>query len=433
MKISLFQGIVLGVFGLGALLGLFVFATYSSNSGTSAVGTVVIWGTLPASSMTPALTAAAQTDASLKGVSYVEKDPTTIASDLASAIATGAAPDLVLASQENLVSIAKFITPIPLATLPASTFTSAFVEEGSLFAAPAGAGYYGIPFLVDPLSLFYNRTILSSGGIAKPPATWEALTGLVPGIAILTPARQITRSLIPLGTYSNVHNARGILSTLFLQTGAPLSTRTASGLAADLGLVSTSGTPPGQAVVRFYTQFADATKVSYTWNASLPDSQTYFLAGNSALYLGYASEARYLAQANPNLNFAVSAIPEPATATSKSTYGLVYAFMIPRGAKNATGAYTSASLLSQAAEQASAASATGLAPASLTALSTVPSDPIAAVAASEALYAQGWLSPAPANTDTVFSSMITNVVSGRSSLSTALSSAESSLTSLLQL
>ncbi len=434
MKISLFQGILFGIFGLGALIGLFVFSTYTNTgSSKSAVGTVVIWGTLPKDEMHSVLTVMAQTNTSLKDVSYVQKDPATLPSDLAAAIATGASPDLVLASQENLHTLAKFIVPIAPAALSANTFLNTFVAEGALFTAPNGAGYYGIPFLVDPLVLFSNQSILSSDAIANPPATWESLMGLVPKVALLTPSQQITRGLIALGTYDNVHDARGILSALFLQAGVPLSGYSSGGsLVADLGETGSNTVPPGQSVVGFYTQFADPSKVSYTWNASLPDSEQMFLAGNLALYLGYASEAQYLGAANPNLNFEVSPIPQPATASTKVTYGLVYAFMIPRGAKNPSGAYQAASILTGSSAQTAAALATGLAPAVRSDLASAPANPIAAVAYAEALYAEGWLSPAPADTNRVFSGMINDVISGRSTLDTALVSAASTLTSLLQ-
>ena len=432
---SLFKIILLGVFGLAALVGIFVFATYSGGGGSSSgqVGTVVIWGTLPSADMQAALVAITKTESSLKSVSYVEKDPATLPSDLATAIATGAAPDLVLASQEELTSLEKFITPLPSSTLSSSVFTNTFVGGSSVFAAQDG--YYGIPFLVDPLLLYANRDILSSDGIVKPPATWEALAGLAPNVAILTPARQITRGLIALGTYDNVHDARAILSSLFLQAGVSLSSHSTSGvLSADLGesSVSGSGMPPGQSVLGFYTQFADPSKVSYTWNASLPDSEQAFAAGDLALYLGYASEARFLAQASPNLNVVVTPLPQPATATVKKAYGLIYALMIPNGAKNASGAYQAAVLLTNAAEQTAAASATGLAPAVLSDLATPPTDPVGSVAYAEALYVYGWLSPSPASVDSVFSGMIKDVISGRSTITSALASAQQSLSALLQ-
>jgi maltose-binding protein MalE len=387
---------------------------------------------LPKTTVQNVLVAATQTNPSLKDVSYIQKSPDTLPSDLANAIATGNAPDLILASQEELLSLAKLITPIPLATLPTSAFTTTFIEEGSLFTVPDGTGYYGVPFLVDPLVLFSNHTILSSDGIAKPPLTWEALTGLVPNVALLTGTKQITRGLIAFGTYDNVKNARAILSSLFLQISVPISSYGNGGLIANLSGTAGNGTLPGKAVLNFYTQFADPSKVSYTWNASLPNSQQAFQNGDLALYLGFASEAQFLRAANPNLDFAVSPLPQPATASMKRAYGLVYAFMIPRGAKNASGAYQAAALFTSSAIQAIAASFTGLAPATLTELGTAPADPIAAIAYAEALYTAGWLSPMPLDTDSVFSSMISSVISGRLAPDRALTESENALTSLLQ-
>jgi ABC-type glycerol-3-phosphate transport system substrate-binding protein len=435
-KLSIFQTLLFGVFGLAAVIGIFVFATHTSNSGDSdvTVGTVIIWGTLPKASMQDVLIAVTKDDQSLKDVTYVEKSNGTLASDLASAIATGNAPDLVLASQEQLHSLAKLIMPIPTTALSISTFTSAFIGESALLLTPTQDGYYGVPFLVDPLVLFSNRAILSSEGIAKPPATWEALTGLVPNVAVLTPTKQITRGLIALGSYSNVHNARAILSSLFLQTRIPIVSSTNGSLAVNLSGTTGSSeeTLPGRAVLNFYTQFADPSKVSYTWNGSLPDSQQAFITGDLALYLGYLSETKLLKAANPNLDFAVSPLPQPATATLKSAYGLLYSFMVPRGAKNPSGGFQAAGLLSSSEKQSVASSISGLAPATLSLLSTAPADPIALVGYAEALYAKGWLSPSPADTDAVFSSMITGVISGRLSLDAALNSATNALAALLQ-
>lgn len=433
-KLSIFKVILFGVLGLAAVIGVFVFATYTStgtNTETS-VGKVVIWGTLPRAVMENVLVEITKVDQAFKEVSYLEKEEDTLSTDLASAIATGNAPDLVLASQETLLSVAKLITPIPTSTLSVATFESAFVSEARLLLAPSGDRYYGVPFLVDPLVLFSNRALLASNGIAKPPVTWEALTGLVPSIATFTPTKQVTRGLIAMGSYDNVHNARAILSSLFLQTRVPVSAYRSGTLSADLTGASTGETLPGRAVLNFYIQFADPSKVSYTWNVSLPDSQQAFLNGSLGLYLGFVSEAKFLKAANPNLDFMVSALPQPATAELKSAYGLLYSFMIPRGAPNASGGYRAAALLSSSAMQAIAASLTGLAPATLSELAIEPSDPIAVIAYAEALYAKGWLSPAPVDTDAVFSSMITGVISGRLTLEEALTSGTNALSALLQ-
>ena len=431
MKTSIFKGIIIGVFSISALAGLFVFSTYTSNnSGENTIGPVVIWGTISEDGIKAALAVFVQVSDNLKNVSYVQKNPSTIASELSTAIATDSSPDLVLASQEELGGLAKFIAPIPFSALSASTFQNTFVDGAGILAMPGG--YYGIPFLIDPMVLFSNRSILSSNGIARPPVTWEAITGLVPSIAILTPNRQITRGLIALGTYNNVHNARGILSSLFLQTGVPISSYSSMGvLSANLGS-SESGNTSGQAVLGFYTQFADPTKVSYTWNASLADSRQMFLFGDLAFYLGYVSEARYLREANPNLDFNVTVLPQPATASAKKAYGLIYSFMIPRGANNPAGAYQIASLLTNPDEQFTFASYSGLAPVNLNVLATPPDSSTAAVAYAEALYTKGWMSTSPSDTDAVFSGMINNVISGRLTIESALASGERALSALLQ-
>ena len=116
----------------------------------------------------------------------------------------------------------------------------------------------------------------------------------------------------------------------------------------------------------------------------------------------------------------------------KSVYGLVYALMIPRGARNASGAYQAAVLLTSPFEQAYRSYAYWSRACHIESACGHTPDPIAAVAYAEALYSKGWLSPLPAGVDAIFSGMIGNVISGRSSLSAALVSAEQSLNALLQ-
>lgn len=436
MKIPLFQAVLMGVFILGAVIGLFVFATYTSKNEGDKIGSVLIWGTLPKEGVQAAITAINQDETGLKNVSYAEKNPATLVAELSSAIATDAAPDLILASQEELYALSKFIMPIPHSTLSARTFQDAFVEGANIYFAPGGVGYYGMPFLVDPLVLFVNRPILASSGIARPPATWEALIGLVPNVALLTSSRQVTRGLIAFGAYDNVDNARGILSSLFLQTNIAIVSYAPNGaIVASLGVDASSESgeaQPGRAVVGFYTQFADPSKVSYTWNGSLPSSERMFLTGDLALYPAYASRARHLRFANPNLNFDAAPLPQPATASGKRVYGLFYAFMIPRGAKNPSGAYQASTVFAGPSGQAAGALHTGLAPVALGALAQAPEDPISAVAYASALYSRGWLSPSVAEIDRIFSGMIRDVISGRSSITVALASAERTLSALFQ-
>src|SRR4051812_24417974 len=116
-NLSIFQAVFFGSLILVAAIGLFVFATFTSNGGANAVGAVTIWGTLPEEDVKAALLEDVKLDHNLKGVSYIEKSADPLPTDLAAAIATGKSPDLVIASQEELLSLRAFLTLIPHGTL----------------------------------------------------------------------------------------------------------------------------------------------------------------------------------------------------------------------------------------------------------------------------------------------------------------------------
>lgn len=424
-----FQVIVMGIFGLVALIGLVVFANFQGfSSNAPQVGSVTIWGTLPAKQFNDALTAYKQGRPELAQVNYVERPEETFDADVAEAIATGKGPDLLVLSQEDLASAEAKLTYFPSSIISERDYRDSFLPITELFLREGGT--YGMPLAVDPLVLYYNRPVMAASGVARPPSSWEAVSGLTATVNQQTGAQAVTRSLIALGTYDNIENARAVLSLLFLQAGYKVSTRGDAGYRSDLLDVRSGmlGSSPAESALNFYTEFANPTKTVYSWNRSLPNNRQAFLAGDVALYLGFASERAGLAEANPNLDFDMTAAPNPGTATSRITYGKAYAFAIPRASKNQQGAVAISKLL--AAKDASAlfARSLGMAPAARAALAPKEGDLFEPVYFPEALVARGWLSPAPAETDRVFATMVGNVMSGRESVITAIQTASRSLT-----
>ncbi len=431
MKITLFQGIVLGVCALAGIIGVAVFSFYRPEGGTAGVGSVLIWGSIPEKGVHAALENLRRADQTFGNVTYVDFEPNQLPQELVAAIAQGTPPDLVLASHEHLSALAPYVRSISVERVSERTFKDAFTAGGEIFLLPDGSGSLGLPILIDPLVLFYNRTMLSSAGIVRPPLTWDELSGHINAVVTRTPSGGIDKSLVAFGTYANVQNARGILSSLFMQLGAPLSVIVSTGQPrADLGTRAESGIPPAEAVVRFYTQFADPSKSLYSWNAGLEGSQERFLQGDLAFYLGYASEVGHLREANPNLDFDVAVLPQYSERGTKATYGHLYAFMIPKGAKNHEGGFQVAVALTQVGNNQLLALHTLRAPAVRGALAHRPSDAVSAIAYDSALFTRGWLSPGPAETDSVFSAMINDVNSGRLSITRAVALAESALTAL---
>lgn len=423
-----FQILLLAVFGLAAVAGLFVFATSKGiGGGGNQVGTVVIWGSLPQEGMDAAIEALTY-DPRYDGVSYLEVPEASMSATLAQAIAEGRGPDLVVITQEQLLSERSKLTPVPPQSLPVRDFVDAYVPMAELFLSSEGA--YGIPFVVDPLVLYYDRAALASAGAAGAPTTWEGVLALAPTLSRVTDDRQaVIESAVPLGDYANVANARALLSLILLQSGTSISAATEAGQESTLR--GDGETVPAEAAVSFYAQFANPAKTVYSWNRSLPESTDAFVAGTLAMYPGFASERPFLAAANPNLEFDMARMPQPAVNGTRMTYGRLYAFAVPRASMNPTGALEAAFGLASSAVSPEAAKALSMAPAMRIALTPDPSDRYAAVYYPEAMVARGWLSPAPATTDGIFSGMITNVTSGRMSALQAVRAAHESLEAAL--
>jgi multiple sugar transport system substrate-binding protein len=424
-----FQIAILAVFAILAIGGLYFFATFKGISGSNNVGALTIWGTLPQTAMTPTLEELKQTHQEYSKVQYIERPADTFDVDLADALASGTGPDVIIITEEQLLTERSKLTLIPFKTIPERTFKDSYISIGELFLTADGT--YGIPFLVDPLVLYYNRTSLSKAGYAQAPRTWEEVLGATPALTQKN-GSTISKSAIALGTYDNNRNARAIISLLLLQSGNSVSANGSRGIESTLmGTSQGTGASPAESAINFYTQFADPAKIVYSYNRGLQDARKTFIAGDTAMYIGFASEYAFLKASNPNLDFDMTAIPAPQTASSRVDYAHVYALAIPKNAKNQTGSYLVASALAGESVVRSAAARIGIAPALRSLLSSRTDSANADVYYPLTLISKAWLSPAPAVTDRIFAGMITNVISGSLSVKEALQNADDSLNAAL--
>ena len=95
-----FQLILLVIFGAAVLVAVLIFSgaikTKDRNSETmGATGKVVMWGTVPAKSITGLLAEYNQEKETYQ-VTYVEKSASTFDSELTEALASGKGPDLLI-------------------------------------------------------------------------------------------------------------------------------------------------------------------------------------------------------------------------------------------------------------------------------------------------------------------------------------------------
>lgn len=425
-----FQVIIMAVFGVVALIGLFMFATFKGfNSGVTPAGPVIVWGTLPEREMQDTIISLRPTHGELQEVSYYEYPTDTFERDLADAIASGEGPDMVIITQEQLIGMEDKIQLIENQSTSVRVFRDTYLPEAELFLF--GKGAYGIPFVIDPLVLYYNRAQVTAAGAVAPPSTWEAVAGLSPALTQLDQSGGIRRSGIAFGTYENVENARAIISLLFMQAGYTLSERMSEGTRATL-VSQGAGVQPAAAAANYYLQFANPAKTSYAWNRSFPSARQAFLAGDVSLYPGFASEEPIISAGNPNLDYDMAPIPQPGVTQTRITYGRLYAFALPKASRNPAGALRVAAALTMNDSLPLFARRLSMAPAQRALLIPEQGSVFEPVYYPQALLARGWLSPSPSDTDVLFATMVSSITSGRQEAVSAITSLDSAITAGLR-
>lgn len=429
-KISIFQIVLLAVFGSLAVAGVLIFAIATSGANNAAgIGPVVIWGTLEGNAFTDMLRTASDADGSLSQVSYVHQDETTYQQNLTHALASGSGPDLFIIRQDYAIADAGEIAPIPYTALSQTQFQTLYVSAADPFLSPGGV--LAIPILSDPLVMYWNKDILSSNGFSQPPQYWDELYNMSQTMTKRTDAGSITSATIAFGEYTNVDNAKDIMSMLILQAGGTLTKYDDTGrLLSAMITKSADGTNAAETALRFYTEFADPSKVDYSWNRSLPDARAAFAAGNLALYIGYASEASLIKQTNPNLNFATAPVPQIRGSARSLTIARVYGIAAARAGRNSLNAITAISKLATAGNIMTLASAYQI-PAARRDILATSTPGVADLFNKSVIMGESWIDPDTDATASLFQAMIEDTTSGAILLTEAVSRADSQMNHII--
>lgn len=454
-KLSSFQLILLTVFGSLGVAAVMIFALGVSGGANSNVGAVTIWGTFDESRMNAVIRAAADTDDRLIQVEYVQKDPATFDSELVDALAAGRGPDLFVMRDDAAVFNAAKTAHIAYDALSQSQFRDTFIDAAVPFLGDDGV--IAVPFVADPLVLYWNKDLMAQAGYTTPPRYWDEFFGLAQKFVQKSDGGTILLAALPMGEYQNILNAKDILATLILQAGGPITGFDSGGkLISALAPQGNAATAQQASLdaLRFYTGFANPAADYYSWNRSLPEARQMFAQAKAATYVGHASEQLLIKQANPNINLGIAPLPQIRD-SEKGSIGSanVYGFAIPRTSKNPLGAKTVAYLL--AAPQVSVSFATVLnmssALRSVVAVSTQAQntaqqgaqDPLSQILAkagksdtdlfnSQAAIARAWIDPNPGKTDEIFRGMIEDTTSGSMKINDVLSRADKQLAQILE-
>lgn len=428
-----FQIAIIAIFIVFIVIGMLAFSGKLPVPGGKEninYGEVVMWGTLPENAISAVTQGPLRDELAVK-ISYIEKSPDTIGQEFVEALAVGKGPDLIILTQDEIYKNLDKIAPLSYKTVTEDFFKNTFLEEGELFLLSEGVA--ALPLAIDPIVMYWNRDIFTNLSIVTPPSRWTEFYTLAPKVTTRDSRNNIAQSLTAFGEYSNVTNAKDILSLLIQQSGSKIvevrgGVPTAT-IAQGAGLESTI---PAAGAVRFFTEFSKQDKDSYTWNRSLPTSRRMFESGDLALYFGYASEYIPIVQRNPHLNFAVAVVPQAEQTTAKTTFGKMYGVAVAKAGKNQAGALYATSLLTRSDVLQTLSQALLLPPVRRDLIANRPSSAVSATFYDSAIIARAWRDPSPSETDKLFRAMIESIVSGRTQVSEALVTVQGGIDRILQ-
>ncbi len=403
------RNIILGVGIFATLASVIVFSHPSKKTESGAQGNVTIWGTVPQEIISDSLQRFNPT-AKNYGLTYIYIPEEKFNQKLLEGLANNNGPDLILAPYQMILTQAQRLQPFPIT---ATEYKNIYVDGAGVLYAKDGA--LALPVSIEPMVLFYNRSFLSKHSIVKPPETWDELSDITSTLT-LQKGNKIVESAIPLGTPDTPY-AKDIIMAIVSQLGqVPVLLET--GRDGKVVYTVTANTPvtedsqvfPLATTMRFFTQFSDSGQSSYTWNTSLGDPITAFIAEKVAMYIGYAGEYEELKARNPRADFGMTYFPQTKGYNTFKTGMRMYAIASLKASKNPTTAFVVESQLAGADFAPGIASTLGGVAPLRSVLNSSNLDP---VLMRSALVAYGWYDSHPTETSMRTTSMISDIINYR--------------------
>ncbi|MBU4353176.1 extracellular solute-binding protein [Candidatus Parcubacteria bacterium] len=430
---SKFQIIVVSVSVAVGVIAVLMFAGIIPGfrgGGTSGIKTeITIWGIFSEKKLTP-LFSDFNNENLLFSINYVGKAPDIYENELIDALASGKGPDVWIFTQDMILRHKNKVFAVPFEYFKERSFRDSFIDSAELFLDTQNKNIIGFPLAVDPIVLYWNRDLFSSAGIAMPPRYWDEFLTDAQALTKIDGAGNITQSGAAMGEFRNVKNAKEILSMLILQTGNPIVN--ISGAEVVWEEKGQSALSPVESSVRFFNEFSNPSKSSYSWNRALFDSETMFASGSLAMYFGYASEFEKIKEKNPHLNFDIAEVPQIRDGKIMATFGKIYSLAVSKNSKNTDRAYAAAIELINDEFSEQFASMFNLGSSRRDILAKGVDNPILSIVYKSAIMSRTWLDPNPLSTYEIFKNMVESTATGKVRVSDAAKSAETQIEDIIK-
>ncbi len=395
---------------------------------------VSLWGPLPESQIARVISEVNKENKPYK-IDYSEIPTLSYEETVVNALASGKGPDFWIVSQDMILKNKDRISVIPFLVYPERNFRDNFADISNLLVEQKGGGLTGIPFLADPLIMYWNKDIFSSAGISQPPKDWNEFAEIVAELTQKNEAGNIVQSGTALGELSNIENGKDILSMLIIQSGNPIIKKdNYNNLKISLDEDDSSGNRSAVSSVKFFNSFSDPSKNTYSWNKALLEAGDAFAKGSLAMYFGYASELPYIIERNPHLNFDIAEVPQIKGDKTKTGFAKIYSFAIMKNSSQAKkqAAINSIIFMTSNGVAKSFSEETGLVSLRRDLLSERTTDAYFDLINKAVVMAKSWLEPDGEEVRRIFKDMVESTASGSSSADSAVKLANTRLDQALR-
>jgi multiple sugar transport system substrate-binding protein len=363
---------------------------------------------------------------------YEKKSLADYETELINAFAADRGPDIWLIHNTWLPKHKDKIKELPNELLSFSDFRNNFVEVVEKDLTDENK-IYALPLYVDTLALFYNKDILNSAGIPLPPDTWEELIADLDNLVQRNQWGGIEQAGAALGTAENIDHSTDILALLMLQNGTKMINEDKESATFDESIYAEGKTyQPGQDALRFYTDFSNPSKRTYTWNRQMSYSLDAFIEGKVVMMFNYSNQIPAIKDRAPYLNFGISPMLQIKARNFDIDYANYWAFTVSKKTRVIQEAWKFILYLSQK-ENAKKYLETVNRPTARRDLVNWQKDDLElGVFAKQSLSAQTWCQVDPSAIETIFANAIESVVLGRANVTKAIRAAADQVTLLMK-
>lgn len=432
---SKFQIIIIAVCVIAVLVAVLIFAGvlpgFKKGAGGKAIE-ISMWGIFPEGKIRTLISDFNEENRDFFKINYSEKTPLNYENEVVNALAAGVGPNVWIITQDLVLKNKDKVYPIPFTSYKERDYRDNFIDSAGLFidANPPAGGIIGFPLAVDPIVLYWNRDLFSSNGISRPPQYWDEFLIDVQNLVKRDQAGNITRAGASFGEFQNVKNAKEILSMLILQAGNPIVK--SDTLDVVLGERGENLLDPTESTVRFFNEFSNPNKTSYSWNRALPDSDKAFIAGSLAMYFGYASELENIKVKNPHLNFDIADVPQIRDSKIKATFARMYSLVISKNSPQLQVVFSALLKLTDKDFSRDFSKAIGLGSARRDVLAEGTDEPFLSTVYKSTIMSRAWLEPDSKAVSEIFKNMVESTATGRLKISEAVMNAKNKLEELLK-